>query len=64
MTRVRYTSRPAVEGNAVKWNPAGLGECILQFDDGSATSEYVGDLEPLPPVTRAEWYAAMDAREP
>jgi hypothetical protein len=27
-----------VVGHATKWNPVGLGECIVQFTDGSADS--------------------------
>ncbi|MBU6232343.1 hypothetical protein KGP36_06950 [Patescibacteria group bacterium] len=63
MARVRYIDKPEVEGSAGKWNPCGLGECILWFDDGSATSEEVKLLEPIG-MTRQEWYDEMTAREP
>jgi len=57
--RVRYIDKPEIEGFADKWNPAGLGECILWFDDGSATSEEVKLLEPVN-GTREQWYAVMN----
>ena len=31
-------------GAAVKWNPHGLGECIVQFYDGSADSCMFNEL--------------------
>lgn len=61
--RVRYIDNPTVEGDASKWNQFGLGECILTFDDGSATSEEVKLLEPIA-HTRSEWYEEMNRREP
>jgi hypothetical protein len=32
-------------GIAVKWNPVGLGECIVQYFDGSASSEIFSELK-------------------
>lgn len=62
MARVRYIHRPEVEGSASQWNPSTLGEVIVQFDDGSATSEFVYILEPVD-VTREQWYEEMNIRE-
>lgn len=33
-----------IEGWATKWNPVGLGECIVQFLDGSADSCIFSEL--------------------
>lgn len=61
--KVRYIDKPESVGYASRWNPHGLGECILWFDDGSATSEEVKLLEPAE-GTREEWYAEMNSFEP
>lgn len=45
--RVRYTDRPEITGFTDKWNTHGLGEVILFFDDGDATSEEVRLLDVL-----------------
>lgn len=31
-------------GSVVKWNPVGFGECIVQYNDGSASSELFSEL--------------------
>lgn len=33
-----------VVGVATKWNPCGIGECIVQYFDGSASSELFGEI--------------------
>jgi len=43
--KVRYIKNKEITGSASKLN--GMGEVIVQFDDGSADSELVSELEVL-----------------
>jgi hypothetical protein len=49
-------------GWASKWNPVGLGECIVQFTDGSMDSAYFRELN-FPNGEEAA-RQLLDSREP
>jgi len=51
-----------IVGSATKWNSAGLGEVIVQYFDGSASSEMASELRF--PNGRKKAYEALTAREP
>jgi hypothetical protein len=51
-----------VIGAAVRWNPVGVGECIVQFFDGSASSMFASELNF--PNGRLEAYEWLNKREP
>jgi hypothetical protein len=46
-TRFRMKERPETECTFAGYNYHGLGEFIAQFDDGSASSEFCRDWEPV-----------------
>jgi hypothetical protein len=51
-----------VVGVAVKWNPSGIGEIIVQYFDGSADSAYGKDLHF--PNGREKAYEYLSSLEP
>lgn len=52
MTHIKDTNAPnliadkngELVGIVTKWNPCGFGECIVQYFDGSADSDFFGEL--------------------
>jgi hypothetical protein len=48
-------------GAAVRWNPYGIGEVIVQYFDGSSDSVYFSEL--TFPNGRDEAYDYLNARE-
>jgi hypothetical protein len=51
-----------VVGITTGWNPHGLGECIVQYFDGSADSAFFSELNfPNGREKASEW---LNAREP
>ena len=50
-----------VIGWATHWNPVGLGECIVQYNDGSADSAIFSELKFANPHA-ARLY--LDSKEP
>lgn len=51
-----------VIGTAIRWNNVGIGEIIVQYFDGSASSEFASELKF--PNGRQRAYEALHAREP
>jgi hypothetical protein len=54
--RCRYLNNPKVLGWTDRLNECGIGETIIHFDEGDATSEFISELEillvkPLPSST-------------
>ena len=47
MAIVRYTHRPEIVGDTSRFNTCGLGEVIVYFPDGEATSEEISELDVL-----------------
>jgi hypothetical protein len=43
--RVRYLASPEITGDSSSFNMAGLGEVIVYYGDGSASSEEISELE-------------------
>lgn len=50
------------EGIVTMWNPHGIGECIVQFFDGSASSMFFTELTFLNGMDQARKY--LNDREP
>ena len=50
-----------IVGIVTKWNPCGIGEVIVQYFDGSASSMYASELEF--PNGREEAYEWLNSRE-
>lgn len=47
MAIVRYKNRHDIVGDTDRFNTAGIGEVIVWFPDGEATSEEISELEVL-----------------
>jgi hypothetical protein len=71
MTKIKYDpkapnlvadSEGFIVGIVTGWNPIGLGECIVQYFDGSADSAYATELNF--PNGRKEAYGWLNQREP
>lgn len=43
--RIRYKNNHSTTGFANEFNTYGMGEVIVYFDEGDATSEYIRELE-------------------
>lgn len=43
--KIRYKNQPDITGISSEFNTYGLGEVIVHFPDGSATSEEISELE-------------------
>jgi hypothetical protein len=43
--KVRYASRPGITGDSSSFNMHGLGEVIIHFPEGDATSEEIRELD-------------------
>lgn len=58
--KVRQKEHPEITGWSSRYNTHGLGEMIVVFDDGGASSEYIKDYEFQ--LCNGEWVEHRDER--
>jgi hypothetical protein len=59
--KVRITDKPEVTGSSGSFNVHGIGEVIVMFDDGSADSMFISDLDVLLENLGGVWMHMRDA---
>jgi hypothetical protein len=58
--KVRYKDKPEIAGDSSSFNMHGLGEVIVYFPEGDASSEEIRELE-VYLDSRREWVSLSDA---